>query len=121
MTAINHPPEAINGKFNTGMWDVEWKLATVSDIALAYTSLLIRRQEWDAALKAIEVANQSLPFPGLMRAFIYYSTQRWGDVIKYADPVANAAAYNFYDKLIEPPTADNITRSLSSLLAGEAL
>jgi len=114
-------PLLINGKYNTGMWGVETKLCTKSDIALAYACLLASRREWDEALKVLKEADPQVPFTTVVRAFIYYSTKRWGDVIRNCEQVSNAQARYHTDQVIDPPEPDYTVQGLTSLMAGEAL
>ena len=114
-------PLLINGKYDTGMWEVEQKLCTKSDIALAYACLLIKRREWDGALKALKEADAQVPFTTVVRAFVYYSTKRWGDVLRNCEQVSNAQARYHTDVVINPPEPDYTVQGLASLMAGEAL
>lgn len=114
-------PLLINGKYDTGMWDVEHKMCTKSDIALAYACLLIKRHEWDAALKALKDADSQVPFTTVVRAYVYYATKRWGDVLRNCEQVSNAQARHHTDVVSEPPAPDYTVQGLASLMAGEAL
>lgn len=114
-------PLLINGKYDTGMWDVEQKLCTKSDIALAYACLLIKRREWDGALKALKDADALVPFTTVVRAYVYYCTKRWGDVLRNCEQVSNAQMRYHTDVVVEPPSPDYTVQGLASLMAGEAL
>lgn len=114
-------PLLINGKYDTGMWVVEQKLCTKSDIALAYACLLIKRREWDGALKALKDADALVPFTTVVRAYVYYCTKRWGDVLRNCEQVSNAQMRYHTDVVVEPPSPDYTVQGLASLMAGEAL
>lgn len=119
--ALNRPADQINARYVTGLWDIEVKLATKSDIAQAYATVMIAEGKWDEALRALKEANPSVPFTNIVTAAVYYRTQRWGDVLKAADPVAGAQLHTFQDRLQDPPEPDYVVQGLSSLMAGEAL
>ena len=121
LAALHRPVESINGKYDTGLWGIEVKYSTKSDIALAYATVMIAEGAYDAALKALTEANQSMPFTSIVTAAVHYRTKRWGDVLLHADPVAEALKHNFYDRLVEPSEPDYTVQALSSLMAGEAL
>lgn len=119
--ALNRPADQINARYVTGLWDIEVKLATKSDIAQAYATVMIAEGKWDEALWALKEANPAVPFTNIVTAAVYYRTQRWGDVLKAADPVAGAQLHTFQDRLQDPPEPDYVVQGLSSLMAGEAL
>lgn len=121
LSAVRRPADAIAGKFDTGLWGIDWKLCTKSDIAVAYALLLIERVEYREAEKVLGEANQNIPFTHIAYAALHFRTERWGDVITHCDKVTAAHRYTHNDKLAEPVEPDHVVQGLSSLMAGEAL
>lgn len=121
LTAVRRPVDAVAGKFSTGLWGIDWKLCTKSDIALAYAFLLLEQGKYDEVEGVLEQANANIPFTHIAHAALHYRTQRWGDVIAHCDKAASAQRYSHNDKLIEPVESDSLVQALSSLMAGEAL
>lgn len=121
LSAVRRPADVIAGKFDTGLWGIDWKLCTKSDIAVAYALLLIERGEYREAEKVLGEANQNIPFTHIAYAALHFRTERWGDVIAHCDKVTAAHRYTHNDKLAEPVEPDHVVQGLSSLMAGEAL
>lgn len=121
LRAAGYPTDLISGKYDTGMWGVEQKQRTRSDIAQAYACVLIRQGEWDTALTVLKEADQQVPFTTAVRAFVYYKTRRWRDVLDNCELISTAVTYNSVDRIEEPPSPDYLVQGLASLMAGEAL
>lgn len=121
LLTANRPVDNISAKFQTGMWGVERKLCTKSDIALAYACLLIEGERWEQAESVLKEANPLIPFTGIVKAFLQYRTRRWADVLRACDPVSAAQALTITDKPLPEPQPDYLVQGLSSLMAGEAL
>lgn len=121
LRASGYNADLISGKYNTGMWGVEQKQRTKADIALAYACLQTSRGEWDGALSTLKDADSQVPFTTIVRAYVYYRTRRWKDVLEHCESVSTAMAYNSIDHMTEPPEPDYLVQGLSSLMAGEAL
>lgn len=121
LSALGRPVYQINARYVTGLWDIQLKLATKSDLAQAYALAMISEGRWDEAQEALKEANPAVPTTQIVAAALHYRTKRWGDVLKYADQVASAPLYNSMDRMSEPAEPDFVVQGLSSVMAGEAL
>lgn len=119
LRASGLPVGIIHGKYSTGIWGFDGKICTKSDIAVAFACHLISQEKWDLAHTVLGEANVSVPFTGIVKAFIYYRTHRWDEVLRLCDPLATAQLFSPEDTPIGGP--DPNIQGISSLMAGEGL
>lgn len=121
LASVNRSPETISGKFDTGLWGVEYKMSTKSDIALAKAMLCIKNQEWERAERVLSEANSTVPFTSVAYAALHYRTKRWADVIRYCGQVTAAVEVDPLDRPDNASAPAHLVRALASVMAGEAL
>lgn len=121
LVAMGMPPETIVGKFDTGLWGLEHKMSTKSDVALSQGLTLLKEGDWDRAERALKEASPSVPWTSVAQAALHYRTQRWGDVIRHCGDVTSAVMVDNKDLPVPDSKPDHLVRGVASLMAGEAL
>jgi type VII secretion ATPase EccA len=105
-------------KFHIPFIGMSHKFQTITDICTAYAVVQMNRGNCAEAINALSRANPPTPMTSIVSGLVYYTAQRWGEVIDAVQPASTALRYDKYDA--QTNREDPFVQRLAYLLSGIA-